>query len=862
MECKIIFKNPNDETEYQTVTLDSSVTDYSSATIENIASSILNESNLNLRKTLASWIYAAGKEIKEYKIEELRKADYFLSNASIVTLDNLFQDEMEKYEIDPNTFPSNIQFLLADRFDIGATNFLGRIIHKDGEQIIVFNPNDAYQVKQVFRYLRVIQKLHNIEEGSELHQVLKQNYNIENFVNIILKKDNDFKKVLTADNTLENLYNAVEYYLQNKKDMPPKVIDNISIKNTLESIVQEITYGRAFEAKYSDLKANIFQQETSQNESFKRQISTENLLLLGESIVALLSKTDDKQLKQELTNAINNKKYKQVAQLIISSINDEDFKWEFKEIKKDQVYFSQPLPIKLKDTFEKEFPKSDAFGIYTKKLQFVESYKGYNIYKTGDKKYYVSKSLLTLDSEVNSKGSLETAKKYIETQIKINPLRNSYNLGLKQESINYDSIYLAKKYKQGDIIKSTVFTVNNKKIFFNKQTIENFPSEIKNFFYFSEVANNYNSYSLEGFYNYVKGKLNSKDITKIQEKIDTEEKALLFLYLLGEQLHHNKKDITKDDINKVYDIITSNELKITEQYYYVMNQNNGTQGFEGYKNLVYKDNKKTQESSYVYKTTLFPIQKDNINLTRKLQYEAGGVLAVKKQLEAIANILTNQFGIKVQIINNSDTEKIIKENKIKPQNANIHGFILNGEIYINYSQANPNDLLHEFGHLLLGIVKSQDPDTYFQFVQTLVENPLNERFLKLKQKLYNTSAYDAMEEILADRLGESLGGIAFNDTTSLNTAVLNKLAENIFNELNLNPSTTIYQFSKIVKKLLKQTNTSEEEEVENKSPEEIKQEQKLFFEDKTLLDTLKTQRSIEHYISDQIQQKNIEEECK
>jgi hypothetical protein len=40
---------------------------------------------------------------------------------------------MEKYEIDPNTFPSNIQFLLADRCDIGATNFLGRIIHKDGE---------------------------------------------------------------------------------------------------------------------------------------------------------------------------------------------------------------------------------------------------------------------------------------------------------------------------------------------------------------------------------------------------------------------------------------------------------------------------------------------------------------------------------------------------------------------------------------------------------------------------------------------------------------------------------------------------------------------------------------------------------
>jgi hypothetical protein len=32
--------------------------------------------------------------------------------------------------------------------------------------------------------------------------------------------------------------------------------------------------------------------------------------------------------------------------------------------------------------------------------------------------------------------------------------------------------------------------------------------------------------------------------------------------------------------------------------------------------------------------------------------------------------------------------------------------------------------------------------------------------------------------------------------------------------------------------------------------------------DTTLLDTLKTQRSIEHYISDQIQQKNIEEECK
>jgi hypothetical protein len=64
-------------------------------------------------------------------------------------------------------------------------------------------------------------------------------------------------------------------------------------------------------------------------------------------------------------------------------------------------------------------------------LQFVKPYKGYNIYKTGDKKYYVSKSLLTLDSEVNSKGGPDTAEKYIDTQITINPLRNSYNLGLK-----------------------------------------------------------------------------------------------------------------------------------------------------------------------------------------------------------------------------------------------------------------------------------------------------------------------------------------------------------------------------------------------------------------------------------------------
>jgi hypothetical protein len=58
--------------------------------------------------------------------------------------------------------------------------------------------------------------------------------------------------------------------------------------------------------------------------------------------------------------------------------------------------------------------------------------------------------------------------------------------------------------------------------------------------------------------------------------------------------------------------------------------------------------------------------------------------------------------------------------------------------------------------------------------------------------LYNTSAYDAMEEILADRLGESLGGIAFDNNTSLNTTVLNELAKNVFHELNLNPSTTIY----------------------------------------------------------------------
>jgi len=48
----------------------------------------------------------------------------------------------------------------------------------------------------------------------------------------------------------------------------------------------------------------------------------------------------------------------------------------------------------------------------------------------------------------------------------------------------------------------------------------------------------------------------------------------------------------------------------------------------------------------------------------------------------------------------------------------VKAFVYNGQIYINTSNANVEDLFHELSHILLGIVKAKDLNMYNELIDS------------------------------------------------------------------------------------------------------------------------------------------------
>lgn len=54
--------------------------------------------------------------------------------------------------------------------------------------------------------------------------------------------------------------------------------------------------------------------------------------------------------------------------------------------------------------------------------------------------------------------------------------------------------------------------------------------------------------------------------------------------------------------------------------------------------------------------------------------------------------------------------------------SNVKGFVRNGEIYINSSNATDEDLFHEYTHIMLGILKAKNYENYQDLVTLVAES--------------------------------------------------------------------------------------------------------------------------------------------
>ena len=91
--------------------------------------------------------------------------------------------------------------------------------------------------------------------------------------------------------------------------------------------------------------------------------------------------------------------------------------------------------------------------------------------------------------------------------------------------------------------------------------------------------------------------------------------------------------------------------------------------------------------------------------------------------------------------------------------SNVKGFVKNGEIYINASNATEEDLFHEYTHIMLGVLKAKNYENYYDIV-TLVAKSDGAKRVKnsLKQQYEYLAEQDLNEEVFAEMFARYMAG--------------------------------------------------------------------------------------------------------
>lgn len=176
-----------------------------------------------------------------------------------------------------------------------------------------------------------------------------------------------------------------------------------------------------------------------------------------------------------------------------------------------------------------------------------------------------------------------------------------------------------------------------------------------------------------------------------------------------------------------------------------------------------------------------------------------------QQIVDISERVSKLLGVNVNLINSSELDKYpwLKGNE--------KAFVYNGEIYINLSLADPKDVLHEYGHLILGSIKQRNLQLYNILVNKVENLPdFNVKLEELK-KLYgnNRLEQDLKEEIFVEEFAKVADintqkqvkaaiKTIFGLKSELNATSLLELESMTFNDLLLNFGSIVLKEPEIV----------------------------------------------------------------
>lgn len=643
---------------------------------------------------------------KPVSLEKLTSIEGLIGNSNVRFLQDQFPEAMF-----PENAKANILFL--DNLKLGGQEYFGRYIKSNGEELFIVRNND-YEIHKFAKFLYLRHQLNSnfeLSEQSEYYKILNA-----------LKGDKTINETLEEFSINPDKYKTKTVTIDGEK---------ILVYSKLNNLIKEIT-NVPLRKQYDD----VFTNEV--NSVLKHNLDNSNKPKVTLKISELYN----------ILNALStHKDYSNIKALMKDCTSIKKFKEKFGEKLEETSIYSNGFEKLLSELFEDSFPYvyqnhdaisitlsfpsnniEDRYGITYQTIalmEIVENYNGYKIYaqQIDDKTYYFpSLYYLTEKTKSTRFNTLEEAKEHIDNMNSNGDVYNSSMLEFHQR-ITKDKDGTIKTHQginKDGTIKSSIYIPEGTIIEVKDVEI---PSDLSSipYHYFLTFGNNRKSF--ERIINTLK--LPTELHSEILSEIKTPEDMSLFIANINDE--------------------NNNVVGLTELKNKIVNNRKKAYYIESVSTSSY-NNKKT----YSYK-----LIETEPNIVRQYQKTTKNkpILTI---LTAISESFKSKFNTNVHILNESE----LKE-KFPDIDEGVKAFIRNGEIYVNLLAAKSSDLLHEYTHLLLGVLKSNPESVYaYEELLNMVVSTKEGRILaeNISENYPDLSEMDLREEVFATLFGQYLQG--------------------------------------------------------------------------------------------------------
>ena len=634
-------------------------------------------------------------------------------------------------------FPEGVEanVLLVDNLKVGNQSIYGRVINSNGKELFIITGQTdkngkARDVAKLADFLRVRQQL----ETQSFH-FAEDSFYYKNLQKILTERNKKKDKI-------DNLFYLMLDFIYNKDNYQSMYITNEngereSAYNILQKINNTIMQysGRV---EYSDGFVNTINQQVKHLDNNNKFLSLDSLYGAVKAfapdileILEITSKTKfheffskpasetEAKLREAFGDIVEGQGYATLLSTLFSA--EPEFSMYFDSSSSKGVTLkSAPRTIQAKYGIEYETIQS---------FDIIENdYRGYKIYaffEDGVRKFIPSRTYLTEDAVTKTYNSEEEARSYIDSAAEKQDIKKHSFMDFKfrgkavvdgrtiyEDELSSFTVYSQQALTQGSIIESLDIPLVKSDRIFNGEDIL-FKEDRQNFSSFKRIVENWN--------------ISDGLKANIFSSINNAEKIATFIYKVNELLKEKR-----DNEQVISDVVSQIENAPRREYYIASKT-----WIPGKKQFAYQ----------VIPTN--PVQIE--------EYKKSKRTPIISLMSAINNVLSDKFGVTV---NMQTSEEIIRNFPDVDANT-AKAFIRDGQIYINTTIAQSTDLLHEYTHLILGVLKS-DPKlrgNYEQLMDIVARTKEGKDMIRRLRSRYETaSKMDLMEEAFAKLFGNHIMG--------------------------------------------------------------------------------------------------------